>query len=698
MHREALCVLTVLLLLSGTLVSVSLVSTQAVSGNVESKHIIPTYEFSISDIRQKQKMPDISWARTYGGPEYEWASDIQGTSDGGYIVAGYSSTFGGLWILKLDVNGKIEWQKVYSINGDEWATGVQQTSDGGYIVAGVITSPDTDVWDIWVLKLDHRGNVMWQKAYGTPNYDVPSEIHQTANGGYVVAGNTKFFTNDTDGWILKLDSYGNIEWQKTYRKRGFDLISSIQPNEDGGYVVCGTTNSSGAGGSDLWVLKLDAEGNVLWQKTYGGSGNDEGRTIRTAPDGGYIVAGKTTSFGAGGADLWVLKLDENGTVMWQKTYGDSDYEGFSSMDVTSDGGCVIAGGYSERWDAWVLKLDASGNVEWQRTYGRHIEGDDANAIQQTSDGGYIVGGTVWTSRSIHNDLWVLKLDSEGKVNFDPDSGMVMEDTSCIVTETDVSGVDFFVTPLTLSAYVRDTNATVIDTDCEVRTQSVRYLPGRPQNLTAALTDGAVVLKWKPPSSNGSSPLTGYRVYRKANDSSISLMAELNASTLTYVDADVNPGRVYRYYVTAMNELGESVERASFTIKYCEKPTPPTNLTAQAAVGEIKLSWQKPEDNGGTNVTSYRIYRSEDGVNFTLVAEVNASTLSYVDENVSAGKTYYYYVTAVNEVGESRESEIVKVRIPAGQGWETTETVAVLILAAIVAGCAGALIYRRKKKP
>jgi len=612
-------------------------------------------------------------------------------------------------MLKLNTDGRIEWQKAYNITGEEWARDIKQTTDGGYIVAGIATLPDTNKSDIWILKLDEYGNVIWQRAYGTPDTDRPAEILQTADGGYIVAGNVRLFTNDTDGWILKLDAHGNIEWQKAYGGSEIDLISSIQQTDDGGYVVTGTTKSFGEGGSDLWVLKLDAEGNVVWQKTYGGSGEDSGGAVRITPDGKYLVAGKTTSFGAGDTDLWVLKLEMNGTVVWQRAYGDLYYEGFSSMDSTSDGGCVIVGEYSHSWDAWILKLDARGNVEWQRTYGRYLGGEDANAIQQTSDGGYVMAGSVLNGYGLpetrdvwpydappplsNQDMWVLKLDSEGIVNFDPESEMVMEDTYCIVTETNVSGVDSFAVPRSIDVYVKNTNATVIDTDCVVRTQSVRYLPSRPQNLTAALTEGAVVLKWKPPSSSGTSPLTGYRVYRKVNDSSISLVTELNASTLTYVDANVSPGQVYRYYVTAINELGEGVERASVTIKYCEKPEPPTNLTAQAAVSEVKLSWQEPKDNGSADITSYRVYRSEDGTNFTLVAELNASTLSYVDENVSAGKTYWYYVTAVNEAGESRGSEIVEVQIHV---WGTYETAAVLILGAAVAGCAYAL-YRRKRK-
>jgi len=266
------------------------------------------------------------WAKTYGGSGGDFASSIQQTTDGGYIVAGSTYSFGAsydyfdFWVLKLDSNGNVTWQKTYGGSGDDVATSIQQTTDGGYIVAGLTDSFGVAGYendDFWVLKLDSNGNITWQKTYGGSDYDYAYSIQQTTDGGYIVAGSTGSFGADYgDSWVLKLDSNGNVTWQKTYGGSGDDVASSIQQTTDGGYIVAGSTDSFGAGGSDAWVLKLGSNGNVTWQKTYGGSGDDVATSIQQTTDGGYIVAGSTDSFGAGGYDydFWVLKLDSSGEI------------------------------------------------------------------------------------------------------------------------------------------------------------------------------------------------------------------------------------------------------------------------------------------------------------------------------------------------------------------------------------------------
>ena len=200
---------------------------------------------------------------------------------------------------------------------------MQQTSDGGYIVAVDTTAFGSGLTDLWVLKLDSVGNIQWQKTYGGISWDDAEYIQQTDDNGYIVCGDTfPFGAGDEDLWILKLDSSGNVQWQKTYGGIGKEGEARfIQQTSDGGYIVADGTMSYGAGGKDLWVLKLDSSGNIEWQKTYGGIGEEgeEGLSMQQTTDGGYIVANHTSSFGAGLADLWVLKLDSDGNIQWQKT-------------------------------------------------------------------------------------------------------------------------------------------------------------------------------------------------------------------------------------------------------------------------------------------------------------------------------------------------------------------------------------------
>jgi hypothetical protein len=219
------------------------------------------------------------------------------------------------WVLKLDASGNVQWQKTYGGVDDDRARSIQQTSDGGYVAAGWTKSFGAGNSDYWVLKLDASGNVQWQKTYGGADWDYTSSIQQTADGGFVVEGySVSFGAGNWDFWVLNLDASGNVQWQKTYGGAGDDRTSSIQQTTDGGYVVAGNTVSFGAGSNDFWVLKLDASGNVTWQKTYGSNDRDRAYSIQQTADGGFVVAGRTTSFGAGGEDSWVLKLDANGEI------------------------------------------------------------------------------------------------------------------------------------------------------------------------------------------------------------------------------------------------------------------------------------------------------------------------------------------------------------------------------------------------
>jgi len=261
----------------------------------------------------------IEWQKTYGGIEDDCAWSIQQTSDGGCIVAGETGSFGArdkdIWILKLSSTGDIEWQRTYG--GSEWETDpfIQQTNDGGYIVAGHTYSFGAGAKDIWILKLSSTGDIDWQKTYGGSSSDSASSIQQTSDGGYIVISETwSFSAGDSDIWILKLSSDGDIDWQRTYGGSEWETDPSIQQTNGGGYIVADKTESFGVGDSDIWVLKLSSAGDIDWQRTYGGAGSDSASSIQQASDGGYIVAGYIISWGAGSRDFWVLKLSSDGDI------------------------------------------------------------------------------------------------------------------------------------------------------------------------------------------------------------------------------------------------------------------------------------------------------------------------------------------------------------------------------------------------
>jgi len=310
---------------------------------------------------------DIVWQRTYGGLDEEmFHGGIQETSDGGYIVGGLTKSFGAgehdFWVLKLTSIGDIEWQRTYGGSDMDFPNTILITSDGGYIIAGVTYSFGAGDCDCWILKLTSVGDIEWQRSYGGSEWDRAESILQTEDGGYVVLCQTySFGAGAYDRWILKLTSSGDIEWQRTYGGIYGDRAFSIQETSDGGYII------AGSGWDDLWILKLTSSGDIEWQRTYGGSLLEWAGGIRETSDGGYIVFSATTeSFGAGYCDGWILKLTSSGDIEWQRTYGGSDYDSISSIQQTSDGGYIVSGRTDSfgagSFDIWILKLSPDGDI------------------------------------------------------------------------------------------------------------------------------------------------------------------------------------------------------------------------------------------------------------------------------------------------------------------------------------------------
>jgi len=365
-----------------------------------------------------------TWAGSSGGDFSDIAYSIHETIDGGFIVAGYTDSFGAgdydCWVLKLDANGSSVWQKTYGGSDYDAAFSIQKTSDSGFIVVGTTYSFGSGESDCWVLKLDSTGSVVWQKAYGGNGWDGANSVQETLDGGFIVAGWTDSFGSGGNAcWVLKLDSTGNVVWQKAYGGSYDDSATSIQETLDGGFIVAGYTNSFGSGSYDFWVLKLDSTGNVVWQKACGGTDYDSATSIQETSNGGFIVAGSTESFGTGSRDFWVLKLDSTGNVVWQKAYGGSAVDSATSIQETLDGGFIVAG-YTQSFgageeDFWVLKLDSTGNVVWQKACGG-TDYDIAYSIQETSDSGFIVAGTTYSFGAGISDYWVLKLNANGNIS------------------------------------------------------------------------------------------------------------------------------------------------------------------------------------------------------------------------------------------------------------------------------------------
>ncbi|WP_010476896.1 protein kinase domain-containing protein [Thermococcus zilligii] len=303
------------------------------------------------------------------------------------------------------------WAKSYGGQSDDFINDVKVLPDGGIIAVGSTASFGAGEKDVLVMKLNPDGSLAWAKTYGGIDYDEASAVALADNGDIIVAGHTSSFgAGYEDVWVLRLDKNGNIKWQKTYGGISSDRASAVALADNGDIIVAGYTESFGASGHYFWVLRLDANGNIKWQKTYGGSW---ARAVALADNEDIIVAGYTWSFGAGGGDVWVLRLDENGNVKWQKTYGGSHGDWVYAVALADNGDIIVAGYYGlTDWvgsnaDVWILRLDEDGNIKWQKTYG----GSWARAVALADNEDIIVAG--YTSSFV----WVLRLDADGNIKW-----------------------------------------------------------------------------------------------------------------------------------------------------------------------------------------------------------------------------------------------------------------------------------------
>ncbi|MFZ8835361.1 MAG: T9SS type A sorting domain-containing protein [Candidatus Caldipriscus sp.] len=365
----------------------------------------------------------VRFARTYGGTGSEWAYSVQQTSDGGYIVAGYTESFGAgsndFLLIKTDANGNIIWAKTYGGTSGDWALPIQQTSEGGYIVAGWTRSFGAGNDDILLIKTDANGNIIWAKTYGGTGSDMVYSFQRTYDGGYILVGGTRSFgAGSLDAFLVKTDAFGNLQWAKTYGGGSNDEAYSVQQTSDGGYILVGGTYSFGAGNEDVFLIKTDANGNIIWAKTYGGTSGDWAFRVQQTSDGGYILVGATASFGAGSSDIFLIKTDANGNIQWAKTYGGTSGDYAYTVQQTSDGGYIVAG-WTRSFgagndDILLIKTDANGNIIWAKTYGG-TSGDYAYTVQQTSDGGYIVPAFTGSFGAGSSDIFLIKTDANGDI-------------------------------------------------------------------------------------------------------------------------------------------------------------------------------------------------------------------------------------------------------------------------------------------
>ncbi len=370
-----------------------------------------------------QAVEERAWERTLGGKDHDKIDSIQQTIDGGFIGAGSTNSKGAgasdAWIFKLNADGELLWERTFGGELDDSAKHIQQTTDGGFIVSGRTESKETDGPVGWILKLASDGKLSWERTFkgkGSGNLYV---IQQTADSGFVVAGSTfSESESKTDAWVLKLSVDGSPLWERIFEGGQNGGAYSVQQTTDSGFIVTGSTGVKETGGEDVWVMKFSPNGERLWDRIFGGDADDSATSIQQTTDGGFILAGSTESKGVGASDAWLLKLSADGKLLWDRTFGRAQDDYATAIKQTTDGGFVVVGFHHSQeprddFDIWVLRLSADGKFLWDRSLGGSLF-DSSSSIQQTTDGGYVVGGTTSSERNGNFNAFVAKLGRNGE--------------------------------------------------------------------------------------------------------------------------------------------------------------------------------------------------------------------------------------------------------------------------------------------
>lgn len=404
----------------------------------------------------------IEFTETFGGSQNEEARSIILTQDGGYAIIGSTSSQNGdvtdktdgsfdYWVLKFNADDELEWNKTFGGSANDHGYDIVQTADLGYVILGYSQSNDGDVGennglsDAWVAKLDPEGNLVWKNTFGFVGGDTGFTITPSHDGGFLLTGLLDAFASGGEGfgkhpggnyWLIKVNANGVKEWSKHYGGFFTDTPYGAVQTEDGGYMIVGSSDSyetdyfNNLGTYDVWIVKVNAMGELLWTKNYGGLRTDEARAITASGDGNYIVVGDTRSSdqfvseNKGSADLWMIKINPNGELIWEKTFGGSDYDVARSVLLTSDNGFLISGSSKSSNgdltqnkggnDAWIIKTDSQGELIWQKSVGGSQFDFAYDAIQKQDNTIIAVGNTESNNGDITenkggSDLLIIKL-------------------------------------------------------------------------------------------------------------------------------------------------------------------------------------------------------------------------------------------------------------------------------------------------
>lgn len=370
----------------------------------------------------------ITFERTYGDPsKYETGYAVQTTSDGGYAVIGCATTGRDIiYFVRTDSLGNPLWISLISqgyVHKNSYS--LQELDDGGFIAVGYRESIlEPAPAQIYLVRFNSFGDTTWSRLYGGDSLDKGYWIEITHDSNFIIVGETKSYgLGSSDVWLIKTDTNGTMLWNQTYGGTSYDMGRCIKNTHDKGFIIVGSTYSFGAGLRDVYLIKTDSLGNLIWSKTYGSSDYEWGYDVENTVDNGYIIVGGTNSFGAWGQDVYFIKTDSLGDVLWMKTYGGVYDDVGHSVVIANDSSYIIAGytdsDGADHGDVWLIETDYFGNIIWTKRYGGDKD-DWAYAVEKTQDNGYIITGFTYSmpSDTMRSDVYLIKTDSLGNIGIE----------------------------------------------------------------------------------------------------------------------------------------------------------------------------------------------------------------------------------------------------------------------------------------
>lgn len=376
---------------------------------------LPFFVFSSSDL-----------GVLYGGEFNDEVAGIVASAEDGYVILGTTSSFGAggadFWLIKIAEEGNTEWNQTYGGIDSDVATNLVYTNDGGYVLFGKTRSFGDGENDFWLIKVDSMGNMQWNKTFGTQADDIATCLIQTTDGGYALGGYWLENGSACDGLLIKIDSLGNTQWIRTYGGAGSESIFSLVQTTDGGYALAGSTASYDEDGAnaDYWLVKTDSNGIMEWNKTYGQQNTNSAKSLIYAVDGGYTLAGFVRHAIVAPSDVWVLHVDSSGNSVWNVTWSSVDYAMVNDMIQTKDGAYLVSGatqyleGFADlRSFMFLLKIDSNGTMEWIKKFDG-LGYNNSLFVSPTKNDGYILAGTTKElGEETQYDIWFTKSDLDG---------------------------------------------------------------------------------------------------------------------------------------------------------------------------------------------------------------------------------------------------------------------------------------------